>query len=171
MYRLIAAGAVAAVLAGQPASAEVKAGDIPAALNPDKLAIYLETEATGVQIYACGKNASGAWAWNFKAPEAQLFDTQKKPLGRHYAGPTWEGSDGGKVVGAPKANASAPGGGAIPWLLLDVKSREGAGQLTQAQAILRVSTTGGTAPAQGCDEAHANQESRVPYTATYLFLK
>ena len=34
-----------------------------------------------------------------------------------------------------------------------------------------VATTGGTAPAQGCDEAHSGAENRVPYTATYLFLK
>jgi hypothetical protein len=144
---------------------------LPAAIKPSGQSVYLELPATGVQIYACGKNSAGAWAWNFKAPEAQLFDLQKKPFGKHYAGPTWEGSDGGKVVGAAKGNAPAPGGNAIPWLLLDVKSHEGTGQLTQAKAILRVSTTGGVAAAAGCDEAHANQESRIPYTATYLFLK
>ena len=171
MYRVIAACAAAAVLAGQPASAEVKAGDIPAALNPDKLAIYLETEATGVQIYACGKNASGAWAWNFKAPEASLTDTAKKLLGKHYAGPTWEGLDGGKVVGGVKANMPAPAAGAIAWLLLEVKSHEGSGAFTQAKAIVRMNTSGGSAQAQGCDEAHSGTESRVPYTATYVFLK
>ena len=48
--------------------------DIPPALNPDRLAVYLEASATGVQIYTCDKNAAGAWAWNFKAPEAALFD-------------------------------------------------------------------------------------------------
>jgi hypothetical protein len=144
---------------------------LPAAIQPSGMAVYLEVPATGVQLYTCGRNNAGAWAWNFKAPEAELFDTQKKPIGKHYAGPTWEGNDGGKIVGAVKANAPAPDGIAIPWLLLDVKSREGTGQLTQAQAILRVVTTGGLAPSQGCDEAHAGQESRVPYTATYLFLK
>jgi Protein of unknown function (DUF3455) len=159
-------------LAALPAFAQTPTLEqVPAAIKPAGLSIYLEVPATGVQIYTCGKNPAGAWAWNFKGPEAQLFDTQKKPIGKHYGGPTWEGTDGGKVVAAVKANAPAPGGNAIPWLLLDVKSSEGSGQFTQAKAILRVSTTGGTAPAQGCDEAHANQESRVPYTATYLFLK
>jgi uncharacterized protein DUF3455 len=171
MYRVIAGAAVAAVLAGQPASAEVRASDIPAALNPDKLAIFLETEATGVQIYTCGKNASGTWAWNFKAPEASLTDTAKKPAGKHYAGPTWEGLDGGKVVGAVKANMPAPTAGAIPWLLLEVKSHEGNGTFTQAKAVVRMNTNGGVAQAQGCDEGHSGSESRVPYTATYLFLK
>ena len=59
----------------------------------------------------------------------------------------------------------------IPWLLLDIKSSEGSGQFTQAKAIQRILTLGGTAPPGGCDEANANKESRVPYTATYLFLK
>jgi hypothetical protein len=74
------------------------------------------------------------------------------------------------VVGAVKANA--PGGaGNIPWLLLDVKSREGAGVFAAAKGILRIDTVGGLAPAQGCDEAHAGQAARVPYTAIYVFLK
>jgi hypothetical protein len=128
-----------------------------------------------VQIYTCGKSAAGgaanSWAWTFKAPEAALSDTQHKALGKHYAGPTWEGNDGGKVVGAVRASAPSPAGNGIPWLLLDIKSREGSGVLTQAQAILRISTVGGLAPTAGCDEAHAGAESRVPYTATYLFLK
>jgi hypothetical protein len=56
-------------------------------------------------------------------------------------------------------------------IVADIKSRDGNGQVAQATAILRVATTGGTAPAQGCDEAKNGQETRVPYTATYLFLK
>jgi hypothetical protein len=145
--------------------------ELPAAIKAAGMSVYLEVPAIGVQTYTCGRNPAGAWAWNFKGPEAVLLDTQKRMIGKHYAGPTWEGSDGGKVVAAMKANAPAPGGNAIPWLLLDVKSSEGAGAFTQAKAIQRIATAGGTAPAQACDEAHANQESRVPYTATYLFLK
>src|SRR5262249_28460622 len=83
--------------------ASAQTAEVPAALVPAGLKAYLEVPATGVQIYTCGKNDAGAYAWIFKAPEAQLFDTQKKPIGKHYAGPTWEGLDGGKVVGAAKA--------------------------------------------------------------------
>src|SRR5262249_38653878 len=86
-------------------------------------------------------------------------------------GPTWEALAGGKVVGAAKASAPAPEAGSIPWLLLDIKSSEGSGVFNQAKGVLRVSTHGGVAPTQGCDEAHNGQESRVPYTATYIFLK
>jgi hypothetical protein len=155
-----------AALAQAPAVPE-----LPAALKAGEFKAYLAVPAKGVQIYACNKNDAGAYAWTFKGPEAELADTAGKTIGKHYGGPTWEGGDGGKVVGAVKASAPAPGGNAIPWLLLDIKSRDGAGQFTQAAAILRVSTVGGQAPLAGCDEAHAGAEQRVPYTATYYFLK
>jgi hypothetical protein len=167
MRVFILAGLVAAAMT-QTAVAQIPA-DLPAALKPAGLAVYLDVPGSGVQIYVCGKNDAGAFAWIFKAPEATLFDAAKKQIGKHYAGPTWEGLDGGKVVGAVKA--SAPAAGSIPWLLLDIKSSEGAGVFNQAKGILRIATVGGAAPAGGCDQAHAGQESRVPYTATYLFLK
>jgi hypothetical protein len=156
----------------QSAFAEVPTlADLPAALKPaDGLAIYRAAYAIGAQIYTCGKNDAGAWTWVFKAPEAVLVDPQEKMLGKHYAGPSWEGLDGGKVVGAVKASAPSPDQ-SIPWLLLDIKSRDGNGEFTQAKAILRVSTKGGVAPTAGCDEAHTGSEQRVHYTATYLFLK
>ena len=157
--------------AGVTQMAAAQTPDLPAALKPAGLSVYLEVPATGVQIYICGKNDAGAWTWTFKAPEAALLDTAKKQIGKHYAGPTWEALGGGKVVGAVKANAPAPAAGAIPWLLLDIKSSEGSGVFNQAKGILRVSTNGGVAPARGCDDAHAGQERPVPYTATYLFLK
>ncbi len=143
--------------------------DLPEALRPKGLSVYLEVPAAGVQIYRCEKNASGAWAWVHKGPEAALFDTANKPIGKHYGGPTWESDDGSKVVGAVRANAPSPDG-SIPWLLLDVASREGRGVFAQAQAILRIATTGGLAPPGG-DESQAGRDVRVPYTATYLFLK
>jgi len=160
-----AIGAAASCASSQPATVE-----IPPALNPDRLAVYLEVAATGVQIYRCGKTASGAWAWIFKAPEAALSDGKSKPLGKHYAGPTWEGLDGGMVLGAVKAQLAAPDGKSIPWVLLEVKSREGSGAFTKAKAIVRASTSGGAAPGQGCDEARSGSEIRIPYSATYAFL-
>ena len=163
---------IAFPLLGQAAVAQTPTLDqLPAALKPPGMAVFLEVPATGVQIYTCGKNAAGAWAWNFKGPEAELFDTAKKKIGKHYGGPTWESNDGAKVVGAVKANAPAPGGNAIPWLWLDIKSSEGSGPFNQAKGILRVSTTTGTAPTSGCDEANSGKESRVDYTAVYLFVK
>ena len=48
----------------------------------------------------------GKLAWAFREPIATLFQ-DGKTVGRHYAGPTWELSDGSAVVG--KVAASAPG--------------------------------------------------------------
>ena len=173
MRNLICAGLAAGGIFGfaMISSASAQAlPDLPAALKPTGMAPYLEVSATGVQIYTCGKTDAGAWTWVFKAPEAALFDKDKKQIGKHYAGPSWEGMQGGKIVGAAKANA--PGAaGSIPWLLLDVKSSEGSSVFTQAKGVLRIATNGGVAPAQGCDETHSGQEARVPYTATYVFLK
>ena len=157
--------------AAEVATAKDGVVEVPAALNPDKLSIFRVVSATGVQVYTCAHNPAGATGWILKGPDAQLFDPQNKPVGKHYAGPTWEGLDGGKVVGEVKASMPAPVERAIPWLLLRIKSRDGSGAFTQAQAIVRMRTTGGTAPGGGCDEAHAGQEVRVPYTAIYVFLK
>ena len=169
---MMLSAAVATVGIAGPALAQTLAlPDLPAALKPGGLKPYLAVPATGVQIYVCNKTDAGTYAWTFKAPEAELSDRAGARIGKHYGGPTWEGHDGGKVVGAVKANAPAPSAGAIPWLLLDIKSRDGSGQFTQAAGILRVNTVGGAAPPAGCDEAHAGTEQRVPYTATYYFLK
>jgi Protein of unknown function (DUF3455) len=135
--------------------------EVPAALNPDKLSIFRVVSATGVQVYTCTRNPAGATGWVLRGPDAQLFDPQNKPVGKHYAGPTWEGLDGGKVVGEVKTSMPAPVDKAVPWLLLDAKSHEGSGAFTQAQAIVRMGTTGGTAPGDGCDQA----------PAIYVFLK
>jgi Protein of unknown function (DUF3455) len=145
--------------------------EVPAALNPDKLSIFRVMSARGVQVYICTRNPAGATSWVLRGPDAQLFDQQNKPVGKHYAGPTWEGLDGGKVVGEMKTSLPAPVDKAVPWLMLNAKSHEGSGAFTQAQAIVRMGTTGGAAPSDGCDEARAGQELRVPYTAIYVFLK
>jgi hypothetical protein len=157
--------------AADGASAKDDAVEVPAALNPDKLSIFRVVSATGVQVYTCTRNPAGATGWVLKGPDAQLFDPQNRPAGKHYAGPTWEGLDGGKVVGAVKTSMPAPVDKAIPWLLLGTKSQEGSGAFTDAQAIVRMGTTGGTAPGDGCDEARAGQESRILYTSIYVFLK
>jgi Protein of unknown function (DUF3455) len=164
----LAAGTLTAV---DSASAEDAMIEVPAALNPDKLSIFCVVSATGVQVYTCPRNPAGATGWVLRGPNAQLFDPENKLVGKHHAGPTWEDLDGGKVVAFVKASMPAPVDRAIPWLLLDAKSREGWGAFTQARAIVRMATTGGTAPGDGCDEDRIGQEVRVPYTAIYVFLK
>jgi uncharacterized protein DUF3455 len=132
--------------------------------------LALQARATGFQIYTCaaGKDAA-QFAWALKAPEADLFDGAGRKIGRHYAGPTWEAVDGSKVGAAVKARADAPDANAVPWLLLAATSNAGSGVLAHVASIQRLNTSGGTAPAQLCDDTHAGEERRVPYTATYYF--
>lgn len=59
---------------------------VPEALKvPVTEVISLETQATGVQIYGCegSKDDPMRFEWVFKAPEAELFDSAGKRIGRH----------------------------------------------------------------------------------------
>jgi len=137
----------------------------------DTEVLSLETNAIGVQIYECSssKDDPTRLEWKFKAPEADLFDRAGNKIGRHYAGPTWELDDGSKVVGELKARANSPDVGAIPWLLLNVKSTSGTGLLSQTKSIQRLNTVGGTAPTEVCSQAQVGEVIRVSYRATYYF--
>jgi hypothetical protein len=144
--------------------------NLPAALAaPAGHALAFELSAEGVQIYACG-GAAGAYAWAFQAPEAKLIDSRGQPAGTHYAGPTWEGVDGSKVVGA-KVEGATPDPVAIPWLLLRAASNAGAGRMADVTFMQRIQTSGGLAPATGCSPATAGAVARVPYRAAYCFYR
>jgi hypothetical protein len=174
VHRMLSLGLFALLLAGcvvvaQPA---VRTPQVPEALmvSPAEEATAAMS-AKGVQIYQCKPAAEDATklAWSFVAPEAVLYGSEENEVGRHYAGPTWEANDGSKVVGEVKARADAPSGDAIPWLLLTAKSTEGTGVFANVTSIQRVETAGGQAPQDGCDQAHQDEEVRVPYTAVYFF--
>jgi hypothetical protein len=144
------------------------AQDIPPKLVPPLEGAPLgRYAAKGVQIYVCGVKA-GANEWGFKAPEAELFDAEGRPFAKHYAGPTWEATDGSKVVGKVLASEGAPKVGAIPWLLLSAES-SGSGILGGTRFVQRVNTSGGIGPSGACPTAGA--ERRVAYTADYVFYK
>ena len=162
--RTLAFGAVAGILAGAAGAQQV-----PEALQtPPNEQLVVQVHAKGQQIYSCKVDGAQA-AWTLKAPDAQLFDKDGKAFGKHFAGPSWEASDGSRVVGKAAANAPSPDADAIPWLLVKVVSHEGQGVLTPVTSIQRINTKGGKAPASGCDAAHAGQEVRVAYSADYLF--
>ena len=125
--------------------------------------------ADGVQVYECRAkpDAGAAPAWVFVAPEANLVDAGGMLVGRHYAGPTWEATDGSKVVGTVKAKVDSPDAGAIPWLLLATHSTGKPGLFDKVTTIQRVATVGGAAPAAGCDATTIGKPARVPYKAQY----
>ncbi len=146
--------------------------DVPVALRPPAgQTLYLEARGTGVQIYECSRKADSTYEWAFKGPEATLTDVSGQPLGKHYAGPTWESTDGSTVVGEVKAKDPGPRPSAVPWLLLSAKANTGSGIFSGARSIQRVATTGGVAPAEACTGANLKQVARVPYTATYYFYR
>ena len=130
--------------------------------------LLLQVHAKGDQVYTCKGDGAQA-AWVLKAPDAQLFDKEGKPFGKHFAGPSWEASDGSRVTGKAVANVPSPDADSIPWLLVNIVGHEGSGVLSHATSIQRINTKGGKAPASGCDAAHAGQEVRVAYSADYLF--
>jgi hypothetical protein len=160
---LLVFAACAATLRPQPAA-------LPENLRvPEDQPFLLRAAARGAQIYTCKAKPSepAAFEWVLEAPEAELFDQSGAKIGRHYAGPTWESADGSRVVG--EVMQRSPVQGAVPWLLLRVKSTEGAGRLANAKYIQRVDTIGGVAPSSGCDAAHAGAKVRVDYAANYDF--
>jgi hypothetical protein len=61
--------------------------------------------------------------------------------------------------------------GAVPWLLMPCKDNGLAGALQGVHFVQRVETHGGAAPASGCDQATLGAETKVPYTATYVFYR
>ena len=138
-------------------------------LPPANERSFLKVHAKGDQVYSC-KADGGQFAWTLKAPDAQLFDKNGKPFGKHFAGPSWQANDGSRVTGKAMANAPSPDADSIPWLLVTIIDRSGKGVLARATSVQRINTKGGKAPASGCDAAHSDQEYRAPYSADYVFL-
>jgi Protein of unknown function (DUF3455) len=125
--------------------------------------------AKGVQIYECRRAADGKFSWAFVAPEAELFDTSGKLVGKHYGGPTWESNDGSKTVGTVKQRVDGKTPKDIPWLLLAAKSTGTNGAMASVTSIQRVNTVGGAAPLDGCSADKVGEVARVPYTTDYYY--
>lgn len=140
---------------------------VPAAIVVAGETLVVTMHAEGAQIYECKPDSAGKVVWQFREPVATLL-VDGKTVGRHYAGPSWELSDGSKVVG--KAAGRAPGATAndIPWLKLEATLQGGAGMLAGVSTIQRIKTKGGNAEGP-CDSAGAFLS--VPYAADYTFFK
>ena len=140
---------------------------LPEAIAAPGETAILTLHAEGAQVYECKTSADGALAWVFREPIATLF-LDGKTVGRHYAGPNWEYSDGSAVVG--QVVGTAPGSVAmdIPWLKLGVTSRRGSGVLSPATTVQRINTMGGRL--NGACYKAGTYES-VPYSADYVFLR
>jgi hypothetical protein len=153
------------LLSGSLASALAAEAPLPDAIAAPGEAMVLTVHAEGAQVYECKAGTDGKPSWAFREPIATLM-ADGKTVGRHYAGPSWEHSDGGAVVG--KAVGNAPGATAndIPWLKLEVISRRGSGVLSSVTTVQRINTQGGKL--EGACEKTGTFRS-APYSADYVF--
>lgn len=147
---------------------------------------FAEGHATGTQNYQC-RESSGAYAWAFTGPTATVATSHgtlehmlsANPDEGGTARPTWHSTRDGSTVWArsiqPSEDPAFVEAGAIPWLLLQVVGRaggaDGGDRLSQTTYIHRVNTSGGRAPATGCDASTVGATQAVPYTADYIFYK
>jgi Protein of unknown function (DUF3455) len=140
---------------------------LPQALEAPGETVVLTVHAQGAQIYEAKADAAGKLAWVLREPTATLL-LDGKTIGRHYAGPNWELTDGSAIVG--KAVAHAPGATDkdIPWLKIEVVSQRGSGQLTGVTTVQRINTKGGK-PDAPCTKA--GDFLSVAYSTDYVFLK
>ena len=140
---------------------------LPTAIAAPGEAVVLTVHAEGAQVYECKAGADGKLAYAFREPIATLL-LDSKTVGRHYAGPTWEHSDGSAVVA--KAAGNAPGATAndIPWLKLEVISNRGNGVLSGVTTVQRINTNGGKLDG-ACEQAGSFRSA--PYSAEYIFLR
>lgn len=130
--------------------------------------------ATGVGeiTYECRDKtgAAGQYEWAFVGPVATLVaGSDRKAVGKYYAGPTWESMDGSKITGKQVAVAPAPGMGNIPLQLVKTEPAMGAGSMQGVTYIQRLNTKGGVAPAMACDGMSKGQRRQVAYEADYVF--
>ena len=172
-----AAVAVAAMVVGPQFAAadQVTPPDVPGTIAaPEGNVAFAAGAAEGFQIYVCQPSATSAsgYGWTLQAPQAVLQGNGHKPMALHYGGPSWTAMDGSTVVATRVDGTPAPSGTTIPWLLLRVVSRSGPdGLFTPTTFIQRVNTTGGVAPATGCDADHVGSTAPVYYTADYYFYR
>lgn len=149
---------------------------------------YLVAAATGTQNYICLPSATGV-AWAFLGPQATLFDAQGNQVATHFLSPnpveggiaraTWQHSRDTSVVWATAVKTYAEPDyvtpGSIPWLLLEVKGTQSGGRSDKLSAttyIQRLNTSGGVAPAAGCEaDTDIGKRVLVPYTTDYVFYR
>jgi hypothetical protein len=143
------------------------AAELPDTISAPDETVIATVHAVGSQVYECKADAAkGTLAWQFREPIATLV-ISGKTVGRHYAGPSWELTDGSAIQAKVAGRAQAASADDIPLLKLAVTMRRGEGRLSNVTTIQRINTRGGVAE-ERCSEAGAFLG--VPYTADYTFL-
>lgn len=135
---------------------------------PDGHEPALQLAARGVQIFRCERHGS-QYDWRFRLPEAELFDGQGRPVGRHGANFTFEHHDGSRLVGTIVANEKAPVEDALLWLLFSARGY-GKGEFSGVTYVQRINTRGGMPP-RSCTAADLNRLLRVDFSADFVFYR
>lgn len=164
LYKLPALAVL--LLSGSLVSAAAET-PLPDAIAAPGEAVVVTLHAEGAQVYDCKAGSDGKPAWAFREPIATLM-ADGKTVGRHYAGPNWEYSDGSAVVGKAAGNAPGATPNDIPWLKLTVASQRGSGVLSGVTTVQRINTQGGKLDG-ACDKPGATRSA--PYSADYVFLR
>jgi hypothetical protein len=163
---ILAFGGCTAVMAAQMSATETPAAVTPPAGHKPVMTL----KGAGLLTYECRAKQSEGFEWAFAGPDAGLWDSMGKQVGKYYGGPTWEHADGSKVTG--KQLAVAPGAaGSIPLQLVQASPAMGEGAFTGVSYIQRVNTMGGVAPSTSCDASTLNSKTTVKYSADYVFYK
>ena len=89
---------------------------------------------------------------------------------------TWQDSRDSSIVWARAIAVATVDPTAVPWLKLVVVGSQvgptGGNTLSQSTFVQRLNTTGGLAPATGCDHLpDVGKKAFQPYTADYFFYK
>jgi hypothetical protein len=193
--RLFISSAIALGFGSSAAVAQTVPPVPPRLQVPAGHSLFFKAHAVGTQNYVCAPAATPSGVgWKFFAPEATLFQTFfgqfSQQLATHFLSPnpdeagtaraTWQHSiDTSRVWARMIEQSSDPAyvePGAIPWFLLLVVGAEdgpeGGSFLTPAVYIQRLNTSGGIAPATGCDAAtNIGTIALVPYETDYFFYK
>jgi hypothetical protein len=107
---LFGAAVFAAVAAGLHSAEGQTQPSAPDSLKPPASEhLRAHAHASGQQIYTCDGSK-----WMLSGPDAKLFDEGGRKVGSHFAGPTWQWSDGSQVTAKAIANAT-PDPESIPW--------------------------------------------------------
>jgi hypothetical protein len=163
---------------------------VPVAIQvPDGNKLFLVGHAIGTQNYVCLPSDTG-YKFVLFTPQATLLTDSNRQLTTHFfsANPfedgtiraTWQDSrDSSSIWGQAVQSSTDPSfvaADAIPWVLLrrtgaqPGPAGDGGVGLTATTFIQRLNTSGGAAPANGCDsEENVGSQAFVPYTADYLF--
>ena len=155
------------LLSGSFVSADAAEAPFPAAVAAPGETVVLTVHAEGAQVYECKAGADGKLAFAFREPIATLI-VDGKTMGRHYAGPNWEHSDGSSVTAKAAGNAPGATGDDIPWLKLEATASRGSGVLSGVTTVQRINTRGGKLEG-ACEKAGTFKSA--PYAADYIFLR